>query len=178
MFSHSGYFASKNDPENSPITYVSRIDPSTRKKLWIYLDAGSDDGEYLTQSREFHQKLDQLGVINVFNQFPGGHGIVGADVGWNYWHRHLADSLKFVGDRFRDADMVERAHNLAPSAARSSHIEHAQSLTLPATQSSQVKSSTQHSSDPTTQSSQVKSSTQHSSDCIISKLWHSLNPGK
>jgi hypothetical protein len=30
----------------------------------------------------------------------GGHGIVGPDVGWNYWHKHLADSLSYVGKQF------------------------------------------------------------------------------
>jgi hypothetical protein len=93
------------------LTFISQVAPSLRKKLWIYLDAGEGDGKYLTQSLQFHQKLDQMGVINVFKEFPGGHGIFGADVGWNYWHHHLTDSLSFVGDRFKDALMIERAHN-------------------------------------------------------------------
>jgi enterochelin esterase-like enzyme len=103
LFSHSGYFKDKSGPYNSPITYVTHLHPSTRRHLSIYLDAGRGDHRFLSQSRQFHDTLDQLGVDNVFNAFPGGHGLFGGDVGWNYWHKHLADSLSFVGDRFRSA---------------------------------------------------------------------------
>lgn len=111
MFSHSGYFTDKSGADNSPMTYIARLSPATRKNLKIYLDAGEGDGKFLTQSQAFHQQLTQFGVINVFHEFPGGHGLFGNDVGWNYWHRHLADSLSFVGERFKDADLIERAKN-------------------------------------------------------------------
>jgi enterochelin esterase-like enzyme len=124
MFSHSGYFTDKSGPDNSPMTYISKLDPSVRQNLRIYLDAGEGDGKYLTQSRDFHNELTQLGVLNVFNEFPGGHGIYGADVGWNYWHHHLADSLSFVGNRFKDADMIERAsQHLNVSSTKDSHLQ-------------------------------------------------------
>ncbi|MBE9013789.1 hypothetical protein IQ250_26735, partial [Pseudanabaenaceae cyanobacterium LEGE 13415] len=81
MFSHSGYFIDKSGVENSPIEYIQRLDPQTRKSIAVYLDAGEGDGKYLVQSREFHQVLNQLQVENQFNEFPGGHGVKGQDVG-------------------------------------------------------------------------------------------------
>jgi enterochelin esterase-like enzyme len=104
LFSHSGYFTDKSGMENSPIEFVKTLDPEMRQSLAIYLDAGEADGEYLTQSEEFHQVLDQLKVENEFNEFPGGHGVKGQDVGWGFWHKHLADSLTYVGERFRAAE--------------------------------------------------------------------------
>ncbi len=104
LFSHSGYFTDKSGADNSPLAYVQKLSPDQRKNLSVYLDAGEGDGKYLDQSQQFHDVLDRLNVPNTFNAFPGGHGIVGADVGWNYWHKHLADSLTFVGKRFRQAE--------------------------------------------------------------------------
>jgi enterochelin esterase-like enzyme len=121
LFSHSGYFTDKSGEENSPMSYIERMSPSQRQGLHIYLDAGEGDGKFLRQSRQFHDQLSLYGVQNVFNAFPGGHGIYGADVGWNYWHHHLADSLTYVGDRFKDADLIERAshHSVATSPSAS-----------------------------------------------------------
>ncbi|MER3432180.1 MAG: esterase [Leptolyngbya sp. ERB_1_1] len=104
LFSHSGYFIDKSGTENSPIDFIRTLDPKMRRSLAIYLDAGEGDGKYLEQSREFHQVLNQLEVENQFNEFPGGHGVKGQDVGWGFWHKHLADSLTYVGERFREAE--------------------------------------------------------------------------
>lgn len=113
LFSHSGYFVDKSGYENSPIEFVRTLEPETQRSLAIYLDAGEGDGKYLTQSEEFHQVLNELQIENKFNEFPGGHGTKGADVGWGYWHKHLADSLTFVGDRFRQAETVQIARSTA-----------------------------------------------------------------
>jgi len=109
LFSHSGYFIDRGSPLNSPMTYVVTMNPVERDRLRVYLDAGRGDRRFLNQSLKFHQRLDRLGVPNVFREFPGGHGIYGAEVGWNYWHRHLADSLAYVGDHFKAADSSQRA---------------------------------------------------------------------
>ncbi len=100
MFSHSGYFNDKTGPYNSPAVYVNQLSPEDRRKFSVYLDAGSNEKQYLDESRKFHQILNRLGINNVFHEFKGGHGIVGSDSGWNYWHQHLADSLGFVGQQF------------------------------------------------------------------------------
>ncbi len=101
MFSHSGYFTSKNSPNNSPLNFVQNLPPSAQQNLRIYLDAGQQDEEFLSSTQEFHQQLNQVGIVNQFNIFPGGHGIVGGDTGWNYWHKHLSDSLGYVGQQFK-----------------------------------------------------------------------------
>lgn len=103
IFSHSGYFSDRSGPENSPRIYINTLAPEALKPLRVYLDAGAGDGRYLIETRQFHQVLDRLKVLNVFHDFPGGHGNSGSDVGWNYWHKHLADSLAYVGQQFQQA---------------------------------------------------------------------------
>ncbi len=101
-------FVDRSGAENSPLDYVKQLSADDRQKLHVYLDAGSGDGKYLVESREFHQELEALRVQNVFNEFLRGYGVSGAGAGWHYWHHHLEDSLGFVGDRFRDTDLMER----------------------------------------------------------------------
>jgi hypothetical protein len=60
------------------------------------------DSSFLTSSQQFHGVLDRLHVDNVFDAFPGGHGLSGPNFGWNY-HKHAADSLGFVGKKFQAA---------------------------------------------------------------------------
>ncbi|MBA3922275.1 MAG: esterase family protein, partial [Nostocaceae cyanobacterium] len=74
-----------------------------RQRIHIYLDAGVDDHNLLASTKTFHQTLDKLGIDNVFNEFPGGHGLSGPDVGWNYFHKHLTNSLTYVGKYFKAA---------------------------------------------------------------------------
>ena len=45
LFSHSGYFKDKSGLENSPISYIKKIDPKATKRLRVYLDTGS--GNYI-----------------------------------------------------------------------------------------------------------------------------------
>ncbi|MBW4623022.1 MAG: esterase family protein [Cyanosarcina radialis HA8281-LM2] len=104
LFSHSGYFRDRFGPQNSPIIYINRVPQEVRSRLRIYLDAGSDDGKYLQQTQEFAGVLKQLKISHVANEFPGGHNLVGPDSLWNYWHKHLADSLTYVGKQFREAE--------------------------------------------------------------------------
>jgi enterochelin esterase-like enzyme len=101
FFSHTGYFLDRSGPQNSPEKFVSELPPDLRAKIKVYLDAGKDDHKYLAATESFHKTLDRLNVSNEYNVFPGGHGIVGEDVGWNYWHKHLHDSLSFVGQQFQ-----------------------------------------------------------------------------
>lgn len=106
LFSHSGYFRDRSGAENSPIIYIKKIPKAARSRLRIYLDAGEQDGKFLEESKKFAQVLTQLKIPHVFYKFPGGHGIVGADTGWNYWHKHLADSLTYVGQQFDQASSI------------------------------------------------------------------------
>lgn len=109
MFSHSGYFKDKSGPYNSPQDYITKLPPETRAKLHIYIDAGQGDGKFLDQTREFQKVLNQKKINNVFHEFPGGHVtvLIGPDATWNYWNKHLADSLSYVGKQFHEASALK-----------------------------------------------------------------------
>lgn len=101
LFSHSGYFVDDSGTENSPQQIVQQLAVEDKKRLRIYLDAGLNDPNLLASTKDFHAILNKLGITNVFYAFPGGHGLSGADVGWNYFHKHLENSLSYVGEQFK-----------------------------------------------------------------------------
>lgn len=103
FFSHSGYFTDSSGVANSPEKFVQQLPVQQQKLLRIYLDAGKSDTDLLASTQQFHQTLERLGIANVFYAFPGGHGLAGADYGWNYFHKHLTDSLGYVGARFNQS---------------------------------------------------------------------------
>lgn len=114
LFSHTGYFTSKTGVENSPEAFVEEIPVDVRKQLRIYLDAGESDEKFLDATEQFHQTLDRLDIPNEFHVYPGGHGIAGQNVGWNYWHKHLANSLSFVGKQFATAAKTQHPKKHKP----------------------------------------------------------------
>jgi enterochelin esterase-like enzyme len=101
LFSHSGYFTDDSGSQNSPQQIVQQLPVQQRQQLRVYLDAGQSDTNLLASTQTFHQTLNKLGIANVFYAFPGGHGLSGPDVGWNYFHKHLTDSLTYVGQQFK-----------------------------------------------------------------------------
>lgn len=103
LFSHSGYFTDSSGPANSPRDIVKTLSPQQRQVLRAYLDAGQNDADFVQSTQDFHQTLNALGIANQFHIFPGGHGLSGADIGWNYFHKHLKDSLSYVGKQFKQA---------------------------------------------------------------------------
>ncbi len=103
LFSHGGYFTDSSGPTNSPQYLVKQLPLLDRQRLRVYLDVGQGDPRFLASTEQFHQTLDSLGIANEFRVFPGGHGISGPDVGWNYFHKHLADSLNYVGEQYKIA---------------------------------------------------------------------------
>lgn len=103
LFSHSGYFTDNSGSQNSPQQIVQQLSPQERQELRVYLDAGEHDSNLLASTQKFHETLDKLGIKNVFYAFPGGHGLSGPDVGWNYFHKHLKDSLSYVGKQFENS---------------------------------------------------------------------------
>lgn len=104
LFSHSGYFKDKDGtgPQNSPIKLVQNLTPQQRQQLRAYVDAGFTDGKYLDATEQFHKELLSLGIAHGFIVYPGGHGIVGTS-GWQYWHKHLAYSLEYVGQQWQSS---------------------------------------------------------------------------
>ncbi|GBE93335.1 alpha/beta hydrolase [Nostoc cycadae] len=105
LFSHSGYFKDNSGAQNSPIIYIKTLPNQAKKRLRIYLDSGLSDTEELDDAKAFMQVLNQQKVYNQFRQFPGSHT-------WQYWREHLADSLTFVGEQFRIAEIAHAADNL------------------------------------------------------------------
>lgn len=103
LFSHLGYFIDDSGVANSPQNFVSQLPKEQLQHLKAYMDSGQADPDFLASTEQFHQTLTKLGVTNVFYAFPGGHGITGADYGWNYIHKHAFDSLTFVGEQFNSA---------------------------------------------------------------------------
>ncbi|MGF1990087.1 MAG: alpha/beta hydrolase [Nostoc sp. ZfuVER08] len=101
LFSHSGYFTDSSGSQNSPQKIVQQLSPEDRKQLRVYLDAGVNDSNLLASTKAFHETLTQVGIVHVFYAFPGGHGLSGANIGWNYFHKHLKDSLSYVGKQFQ-----------------------------------------------------------------------------
>jgi putative tributyrin esterase len=68
----------------SPALYVADIVPVARR-LRLYFDCGVDD-ESIADNRDFHARLERLGVPHTFREFPGTHT-------WGYWREHLRDAL-------------------------------------------------------------------------------------
>lgn len=69
---------------NSPALYIGRVAHTARQQV-IYFDCGTGDEE-LTDNRDFHHRLEELGVPHTFNEFSGSHG-------WGYWKIHLREAL-------------------------------------------------------------------------------------
>ncbi|OKH38266.1 esterase [Calothrix sp. HK-06] len=101
LFSHTGYFTDTSGALNSPQNIVQQLTPQQRANLRIYLDAGKNDTELLASTLTFHETLNKLGIKNVYYAFPGGHGLSGPDIGWNYFHKHLKGSLSYVGSQWQ-----------------------------------------------------------------------------
>jgi len=112
MFSHDGYYVDASGPANSPDQFIGSLPKQELAPLRIYLDVGRSDPTFLRSTRQFGATLQRLGVRHELHVFPGGHGLSGADYGWNYIRKHLNDSLAFVGRSFAAND-----HSATPSPA-------------------------------------------------------------
>ncbi|MCW5557599.1 MAG: alpha/beta fold hydrolase [Verrucomicrobiae bacterium] len=53
----------------------------------IRFDCGTED-PWITANRELHRAMELEGIPHVYEEFPGGHT-------WDYWERHLPDTLRF-----------------------------------------------------------------------------------
>ncbi|MBH8577245.1 esterase family protein [Nostocaceae cyanobacterium CENA369] len=120
LFSHSGYFIDNSGPQNSPQQIVKQLSIADRKRLRVYLDAGQNDTNFVVSTKAFHVTLNEIGIANVFYTFPGGHGLSGADIGWNYFHKHLKDSLSYVGEQFNNSK--EPAKTVQKASAKGNYF--------------------------------------------------------
>ncbi|WP_239490212.1 alpha/beta hydrolase family protein [Luteitalea sp. TBR-22] len=57
----------------------------------VRFDCGVDD-QLIEENRALHRALAERGIPHVYEEFPGAHA-------WEYWERHLEDSLRFFAAR-------------------------------------------------------------------------------
>jgi putative tributyrin esterase len=53
----------------------------------LRFDCGTEDA-LIEHNRTLHRELEAAGLPHVYEEFSGGHT-------WDYWHAHLADTLRF-----------------------------------------------------------------------------------
>lgn len=78
--------ADGDGPEVAPLLLreAGRLPP-------LRFDCGVDD-PLAESNRSLHRTLEAAGVPHVYEEFPGGHA-------WPYWAEHVADTLRFFGNR-------------------------------------------------------------------------------
>lgn len=59
----------------------------------MLIDCGTED-HLLADNREFHAKLDAMGVPHQYAEFPGAHT-------WDYWDTHIQEALRFHATNLR-----------------------------------------------------------------------------
>ena len=57
----------------------------------LRFDCGTED-ELIEANRELNHQLKLANIPHAYAEFPGGHT-------WEYWHEHLADSLRFFAQQ-------------------------------------------------------------------------------
>lgn len=79
--------------EKEPMSVIECLKKNAHRLPPLRFDCGSDD-ILIERNRTLHQQLDHAGIPHVYEEFTGGHT-------WEYWHEHLADSLRFFGQTLR-----------------------------------------------------------------------------
>ena len=75
--------------ETQPVQALECLKANAHRLPPLRFDCGTEDF-LLEHNRQLHTDLDRAGIPHVYEEFPGGHT-------WDYWHEHLADSLRFFG---------------------------------------------------------------------------------
>ncbi len=73
--------------ENEPLQALACIKTHAHELPPLRFDCGTED-ELIAANRELHARLEEAEIDHSYEEFPGGHT-------WEYWHEHLADSLRF-----------------------------------------------------------------------------------
>lgn len=74
-------------PADRSVVAALRSAPATLPPLRF--DCGRDD-PFIAANRRLHDELDAAGIAHEYAEHEGGHG-------WDYWSRHLEESLRFFG---------------------------------------------------------------------------------
>lgn len=75
--------------EDEPISVIECLKKNALRLPPLRFDCGSED-PLISHNQLLHQQLDVEGIAHEYAEFPGGHT-------WDYWHNHLADTLRFFG---------------------------------------------------------------------------------
>jgi len=75
--------------EDWPLSVIECLKLNAHRLPPLRFDCGSDD-ILIEHNRSLHRQLREGGILHVYDEFSGGHT-------WDYWHEHLADSLRFFG---------------------------------------------------------------------------------
>lgn len=73
--------------EDRPLQVLACLKMNAHRLPPLRFDCGTED-VLLAHNRSLHRELDVAGIAHGYQEFPGGHT-------WEYWHEHLADSLRF-----------------------------------------------------------------------------------
>lgn len=73
--------------EEQPLTVLDCLKQNAGRLPPLRFDCGTED-HLIEPNRKLHRDLETAGIPHTFAEFAGAHT-------WEYWHEHLADSLRF-----------------------------------------------------------------------------------
>lgn len=73
--------------ESAPLSVLECMKAHAARLPPLRFDCGTDD-ILIEPNRALHAGLTAAGIPHEYHEFPGGHT-------WDYWHEHLADTLRF-----------------------------------------------------------------------------------
>lgn len=73
--------------ETQPLPALDCLKLNAHRLPPLRFDCGTED-HLIEPNRELHRKLLAAGIPHTFEEFVGAHT-------WEYWHEHLADTLRF-----------------------------------------------------------------------------------
>lgn len=74
-------------PETHPLNVLECIKANADRLPPLRFDCGTED-QLIEPNKKLHNDLVQFGIPHVYEEYPGAHT-------WDYWHEHLADTLRF-----------------------------------------------------------------------------------
>ncbi len=99
---------------NSPLAFVDQYIGNLRQYRAISLDVGDQDG-LRTDTGKLHHLLDQYGIANHFEIYPGTHTSAVADRFQNHVMRFFGENLVFEGAGGGDTASAQEADGFVPA---------------------------------------------------------------